>query len=72
MLEAAGLTPMDVIVAATKNSAVVCGQEEELGTLEPGKLADLLILDGDPLTDLVGAMQEVVVVIRGGVVMDLR
>ena len=67
MLLAAGLSPMDVIVAATKNSAMVCGQERELGTLEAGKLADLLILDGDPLTDLLGAVQRVALVVRGGV-----
>jgi imidazolonepropionase-like amidohydrolase len=68
MLLAAGLSPMDVIVAATKNSAMVCGQGEELGTLETGKLADLLVLEGDPLTDLVGAVQRVALVVRGGVV----
>jgi imidazolonepropionase-like amidohydrolase len=68
MLLAAGLSPMDVIVAATKNSATVCGQGEALGTLEAGKLADLLVLAGDPLTDLVEAVQRVAVVVRGGVV----
>ena len=63
MLQEAGIPAMDVIVAATKNSAMVCGQGEELGTLETGKLADLLVLEGDPLTDLVGAVQRVALVL---------
>jgi len=48
----AGLTPMEVIEAGTRLAALVCGQEKELGTLEPGKLADIIILDGNPLTDI--------------------
>jgi imidazolonepropionase-like amidohydrolase len=52
LMVAAGLRPMDVIVAATKNSAAVMGREADLGTLQKGKLADLVILDGDPLVDI--------------------
>jgi imidazolonepropionase-like amidohydrolase len=44
---------------------MVCGQRERLGTLEPGKLADVIIVDGDPLTDL-EAMDRVVAVVKGG------
>jgi len=44
-----GLSPMDTIVCATKNNAQVLGLERELGTLEAGKLADLLIVTGNPL-----------------------
>jgi imidazolonepropionase-like amidohydrolase len=43
---------MEVIEAGTRISATACGQGSELGTLEPGKLADLIIVDGDPLQDL--------------------
>ena len=46
-------------------AAEACGQEGELGTLEPGKLADMVIVDGDPLTD-VQVMSRVVTVIKGG------
>jgi cytosine/adenosine deaminase-related metal-dependent hydrolase len=48
----AGLRPMDVIVAATRNAAVVMGREAEVGTLQKGKFADLVILDADPLADI--------------------
>jgi imidazolonepropionase-like amidohydrolase/protein-S-isoprenylcysteine O-methyltransferase Ste14 len=67
MLAGAGLSPMDVLVAATRNGARVCGRRWELGTLEPGKLADLIVVDGDPLTDPVAALQRVRLVMRAGV-----
>ncbi|MGB2956396.1 MAG: amidohydrolase family protein [Anaerolineales bacterium] len=47
-----GLSPMDTIVCATKNNAQVLGLERELGTLEVGKLADLLVVSGNPLDDI--------------------
>jgi imidazolonepropionase-like amidohydrolase len=47
-----GLTPMEAIVAATKTASEVCRLETKVGTLEPGKLADLLVVDGDPLEDI--------------------
>lgn len=61
----AGLTPSQIIRAATRNAAGHIGREEELGTLEPGKLADLIIVDGNPLEDLT-ALQRVKLVVRGG------
>ena len=47
-----GLTPMEAIVAATRTAAVALGIDDETGTLAPGKRADLLIVDGDPLDDV--------------------
>jgi imidazolonepropionase-like amidohydrolase len=52
LMAEAGLRPMDIIVAATKNAAAVMGREAELGTLQKGKFADLVILDADPLSDI--------------------
>ncbi len=51
MLEA-GMTPMEVIVAGTKNAAHVCNREADLGTLEVAKIADVLVVGGDPLSDI--------------------
>ena len=47
-----GLTPMQVVVAATSGSARVMGLEGQLGTLESGKWADLVVLNANPLTDI--------------------
>ena len=52
LMAAAGMRPMDIIVSATKNAAAVMGKQDEVGTLEKGKLADLVILDADPLMDI--------------------
>jgi imidazolonepropionase-like amidohydrolase len=48
----AGLSPMQSIVASTSNAARALGLQDEIGTIEVGKLADLLVVDGDPLADI--------------------
>ena len=48
----AGLSPMEALVAATRNGAMVIGVQDQLGTVEPGKLADLLVLTANPLDDI--------------------
>jgi len=52
LLVEVGLSPMEAIVGATRNGAKVIGVADRLGTVEPGKLADLLILDANPLDDI--------------------
>lgn len=52
LLAQAGLSPMDALVAATRNGAMVIGVEDKLGTVEVGKLADLLLLTANPLEDI--------------------
>lgn len=49
---ALGATPMEAIVAATKVGAEVCAASDRLGTIEKGKIADLVVLAGDPLKDI--------------------
>ncbi len=48
----AGMTPMQAIVASTKTASECVHMDRNVGTLEPGKLADLLLVDGDPLDDI--------------------
>jgi imidazolonepropionase-like amidohydrolase len=62
---AAGLTPMQVIVAATKGGAIVCDLEREIGQLRSGMAADILVVDGNPLADI-RALQRPAMVIRDG------
>jgi len=52
LLVQSGLTPMEALQAATFNAARFMGREKELGTIEPGRLADLVLLDADPLQDI--------------------
>jgi imidazolonepropionase-like amidohydrolase len=47
-----GMTPLQAITAATKTSAQTCRIDSKVGTLEPGKEADLLVIDGNPLEDI--------------------
>ena len=61
-----GMTPIQVISAATKNNAEIVGRSDELGTIEPGKLADILVVDGDPLFDI-NVLGYVSFVIKDGV-----
>jgi len=51
-VEKVGLTPMQTIVCATRNNAIVMGLQDQIGTLEAGKQADLLVVKGDPLKDI--------------------
>jgi imidazolonepropionase-like amidohydrolase len=62
---AAGLTPMQVIVAATSGSAQMAGLENELGTIAPGFAADILVVEGNPLEGI-DALVRPVLVVHGG------
>jgi imidazolonepropionase-like amidohydrolase len=60
-----GLTPLQAIQTATVNAADLLGWQDRVGTLEAGKFADLVAVDGDPLAD-VSVLENVKVVIKGG------
>jgi imidazolonepropionase-like amidohydrolase len=60
-----GMTPLDALRAATLNGAELLGRSSEIGTLEPGKFADIVAVDGDPLADIT-VMEKVVFVMKGG------
>lgn len=61
----AGMPPLETIQAATLNAAMLLGEEAKLGTIEEGKLADIIAVDGDPRDDI-GCMMRVVFVMKGG------
>ncbi|HJF76085.1 MAG TPA: amidohydrolase family protein [Brevibacterium linens] len=65
-----GLTPMQAIVAGTKNAAELLRLDSDLGTLEEGKLADFIVIDFDPLEDItpLATPDNVKVVVQGGAV----
>jgi len=66
----AGMPPMAAIKAATYHTAKLLGKLEQLGTLEAGKLADVIAVDADPLKDI-RALQNVTFVMKeGGVYKD--
>ncbi len=67
LLVGAGLTPMDAIVAATKTASECLGWEKDIGTLTPGKYADVVAVEGDPLADIT-RMKSVRFVMKAGVV----
>jgi imidazolonepropionase-like amidohydrolase len=70
-MQAAGLTPMQVLVASTRGGAAAMALEKEIGTVEKGKTADLLLVAGDPTTD-VANLRKVRYVVRGGVVRSIE
>ncbi len=69
MFVEAGLTPMQAIQAATINVAKAFRKDKDFGTVEPGKIADIIVVDGDPLKD-VWATQNVKLVVLGGKIVD--
>jgi len=69
LLADAGIPPDQVLRLATAGNALALGLERQLGTLEAGKLADFIVVEGNPLADIGDAL-DVVAVVKGGVFMD--
>ena len=69
LLVGAGLTPAAPLRSATLTPARVLGRESDLGSVEPNKLADILVLDADPTMDIRN-IAKVYRVVKGGVVYD--
>lgn len=64
-----GISPLDAIRIGTLNAAVFLGKERELGSIEEGKIADLILLRSDPLVNISNT-QDIELVIKGGVIID--
>lgn len=66
LVKEVGLSPMEAIMAATRWAAVVLQKQDELGTISEGKLADIIVIDGDPL-EYTGDLRRVIHVVKDGV-----
>lgn len=62
-----GMTPMQAIQAATRNAAQALGREKDVGVISAGRFADMIAVEGDPISDI-RALEKVDIVIKGGVV----
>jgi len=63
----AGMKPMDAIIAATGSAADLIGDEQDIGSVRPGRFADIVAVDGDPLSDIT-TLERVKFVMKGGTV----
>jgi imidazolonepropionase-like amidohydrolase len=70
LMVAHGMTPESALVAATINAADLLGLSDKVGTIAPGKSADIIAVSGDPLTD-VSVYKDVRFVMARGTVVDL-
>lgn len=64
-----GFSPSEAIVAATRQAAEFTGVADSLGSIEPGKIADLVLLEADPLADITNTSR-IVAVVQGGRLLD--
>jgi imidazolonepropionase-like amidohydrolase len=69
LLAAAKIKPLEILTIATHNGAVLLGKADQLGSIEPGKLADLLMLSADPTAD-VENVKQIVFVMKAGQLVD--
>jgi imidazolonepropionase-like amidohydrolase len=67
LMVGAGMTPMDAIIAATGSAADLIGDTADIGSVRPGRYADIVAVDGNPLAD-VTTLEHVQFVMKGGVV----
>jgi imidazolonepropionase-like amidohydrolase len=71
LLTEVGLSPMEALVATTRTAAECLGWQDRVGTLEPGKLADVVVTRGDPLADIHALAEpaNIALVLKDGAVM---
>jgi imidazolonepropionase-like amidohydrolase len=69
LLSAAGISNLDIITIATLNGARFLGRQKQLGSIEEGKLADMVLLNKDPLEDI-NNLKDIAIVIKNGIEID--
>ena len=72
LMQDAGMTNMDIIMAGTRYASIVCNLESEIGTVEEGKIADLLILNDNPLDDIDALTNVFMVIHNGAIIRELN
>jgi len=65
MVSKGGMSPRDALIAATKGGPELMGLSSQTGTLDPGKSADLIAVEGDPLVDPTAVQRVVYVMVEG-------
>jgi imidazolonepropionase-like amidohydrolase len=66
-----GFSPAEALAAGTRNAARICGIANDAGTIEAGKFADIVILEQNPLSDIL-ALQQVTGVVKGGELLEVN
>jgi imidazolonepropionase-like amidohydrolase len=72
LMQEAGMTQSQIIVAGTKHAAHVCGLENKLGTIEPGKIADIFVVKDNPLVDIKALLNVQMVIHNGEIIKDFE
>lgn len=72
LMQEAGMTNEQIIIASTKNAAYVCNMENELGTIEAGKIADIIVINGNPLDQIESLLNIQMVIHNGFIIRDER
>ena len=69
-----GMKPMEAIVAATRNASLATGMENDIGVLEKGRIADLVVVDGDPLKDItiLKDLNRIVGIVKEGTIIKMK
>jgi imidazolonepropionase-like amidohydrolase len=70
-MQEAGLSPTQVLIASTRGGSLALRRDKEVGTVEKGKAADLLLVAGDPAADIAN-LRKIRYVVKGGVVRSIE
>lgn len=72
LMQEAGMNPMQIIVAGTKHAAHVCDLENELGTIQQGKIADIIVVNDNPLDHIESLLNVHIVIHNGEIIKNVK